>query len=439
MLSLVAGNALAAFEFTRATWDSNSALLAETRAQLGSERVKVWADINWSQLRPQDALLLVHPTHSLSVKDLNAFLRTGGRVALLDDFGAGGSLLENFQIRRVAAPSDPLEAFRNRPGLAIARREVPESESSPHPIVREVGQVVTNHATGLEAEPGVEWTPLLCIASHSRPPLTLAAVGVIGDAAACGLTEPQLPISGKCGRLFVMGDASVFIDLMLHFDGNRKLLQSLTSYLLEDDAWGPRGGTLYIATNDVGERGGNSDSEPFAQEFKRLSRAASGFVEELQSHGFSSDVCLWLACLAALLTASFALRATGRRHNPLPPRFVKAQSLLSQGGTAGRNALLSAATTTPDLVALELKSGAEKYLAAVLGCPVHAGAEEALRQLALRPEHAVYSSRIRALLGELARAESAVIQRNTGAFTENRLHVLAAQLDDQLQSFTHPH
>jgi hypothetical protein len=433
---LLASNLLAAFEFTRAAWDSNSALLTQVRGQLGGERVKVWADINWQQLKPQDALLIVHPTHTLSVENLNTFLRAGGRVALIDDFGAAGSLLENFQIHRVAAPTDPLEAFRNRAGLAIARREPSDaSGSSLHPIVREVFQVVTNHATGLEPEPGVEWTPLLSIASRSRPPITLAAVGVIGDANACGLTEAA-PVTAQCGRLFVMGDPSVFIDLMLHFDGNRKLLQSLTDYLLEDDAWGPRRGTLYIATNAIGERGGSAAREPLAQEIKRISRNISGYFRELSSQGFSSELCLLLAGLAALVTASVALRATAGRPSAVP-RFVKAQSLLSQGGTAGRNALLSAPSTPPDLVALELKSGAEKYLAAVLGCPIHAGAQEALRQVAARPGHAVFSSRLRTLFNELARAETSVIQRNSSAFTENQLHTVARQLDDQLQSFTH--
>src|SRR6185369_6512064 len=100
------------------------------------------------------------------------------------------------------------------------------------------------------------------IASTSEPSTALALIGVIGDAKRCGLAGESDDLSltpsaatGKCGRLFAMGDPSAVMNSMLRYPGNRALAGRLVEYLVGDDTWGHRGGTLYIVTNDFTERG----------------------------------------------------------------------------------------------------------------------------------------------------------------------------------------
>src|SRR5690606_10799479 len=178
----------------------------------------VEATINWETLRPEDALLIIHPETDLSFSEASAFLSAGGRLGVIDDFGRADDLLRRFQIARVPAPT-PAESFRNNPALAIAHAHWTSSESGvtlTHPIAEEVDRVVTNHPQGLRELPGVELTRVLDIQGELGESVALAVVGVIGDAQACGLNEVGSPRgNATCGRLFAMSDPSVFIDLMM--------------------------------------------------------------------------------------------------------------------------------------------------------------------------------------------------------------------------------
>ena len=76
-----------------------------------------------------------------------------------------------------------------------------------------------------------------------------AGRGVIGDARACGLmsgAQAEAVPGGQCGRLLAMADPSAFINLMLRYPGNRNFARGVLKYLLEDDSWGRRAGTLRI-------------------------------------------------------------------------------------------------------------------------------------------------------------------------------------------------
>src|SRR5690606_25117398 len=119
-----------------------------------------------------------------------------------------------------------------------------------------VERVVTNHPQGLRELPGVELTRVLTLRGKSGESVALAVVGVIGDAEACGLNPPHTrQPNATCGRLFAMSDPSVFIDLMMQFDGNEKLARGVVKYLTESDVWGPRNGKLYIVANRFGQVG----------------------------------------------------------------------------------------------------------------------------------------------------------------------------------------
>ena len=61
-------------------------------------------------------ILIFHPEHAVASEKLAAFLGAGGRVAVLDDFGAGNEILERFQIERVPAPTPTPRHASPQPG-----------------------------------------------------------------------------------------------------------------------------------------------------------------------------------------------------------------------------------------------------------------------------------------------------------------------------------
>src|SRR5262245_22492906 len=68
------------------TWDGLDKLVAladEAHVELVAPH-----EVALSAVDAKDALLIIGPTKSLPVSGLSAFLREGGRVALLDDFGS---------------------------------------------------------------------------------------------------------------------------------------------------------------------------------------------------------------------------------------------------------------------------------------------------------------------------------------------------------------
>src|SRR5438067_678213 len=93
VMAAILGRASAAhagpFDAREVDWEGCSGLLELARAELGESRVVVLATLDWSDVKPEDAILLIHPDHAVAAEKLAAFLRADGRVAVLDDFGAG--------------------------------------------------------------------------------------------------------------------------------------------------------------------------------------------------------------------------------------------------------------------------------------------------------------------------------------------------------------
>jgi hypothetical protein len=135
-------------------WEGLSQLLRTAQGELGAQRVVVASTLDLGDLRRADALLIIHPERALDAEELTIFMRSGGRIILLDDYGTGDGLLAHFHIRRVPLPDRPAAMLRGNPALAIAE---PASDS---PAVRDVSRIVTNHATGLE-QPALK--PLLVV------------------------------------------------------------------------------------------------------------------------------------------------------------------------------------------------------------------------------------------------------------------------------------
>lgn len=409
--------ARAAFDFKDESWEGSSELLRIARTSLGRNRVRVTPVVPWDELRPSDALLVVHPERALDYREAAAFLAAGGRVALLDDFGKGDALLERFRIRRVRAPLSPTDALRSNAALPIAVPRV-DPEASAHPILRGVRQVVTNHPTALETEKGLQLTTILEFRSSDEPPLPFALIGVIGDARRCGLVSdvaenaPAAAVtSGTCGRLLAMGDASVLMNQMLRYPGNRTLAERLIEYLLGDDSWGKRGGILYLVANEFTERGSYGSGGGLAGAIEDRIDGLSQWVDSVRREGLPASLAWFLAGCVGLAVGVWTARSATKRYRRVLPRYTRETPPVAQGGLSGRAALLAAPSTHPALSVLELKSGLEEVLRDRLGLAATASREAILeeidRQGALGRRN---SELLVSLFEQMSRSELAVAQ-----------------------------
>jgi hypothetical protein len=76
--------------------------------------------LNWEDVQPEDGVLVLHPLQSMDPDDTTAFMKAGGRLAILDDYGLGDETLSRFHIDRIPPPLRPVRALRDRAALAIA-------------------------------------------------------------------------------------------------------------------------------------------------------------------------------------------------------------------------------------------------------------------------------------------------------------------------------
>lgn len=336
-LSGWASVARAAFEVSDTTWEGCSELFELAKKRLGRDRLEIAATLDYSKLTPKDGVVILHPDVPLDYAELSAFLRAGGRLALLDDHGSGDKFLARFQIYRVRAPLSPAKMLRDNPNLPIAEpavQIVAGQEQNRHPITQNVDSVVTNHPTAL-THPNL--TPVLTIAARGEPDATLAVTGIIMNR----------------GRLFAMGDPSAFINLMLRYPGNRKFAEGLLSYLVEPDSWGERGGKLYFVTNHFQQKGQFGDRGGLLSGLGQSFADALGDVHE---HGLPEPLPLLLSAIGCLAVMAWALLYAARTRSRATPRYSAAEPLVAQGGVAGRIAVLSAPSTDAALGLSELRS-----------------------------------------------------------------------------------
>ena len=353
LLGLTREACAASFEFNDSGWEGSSELLRLARSRLGTDRVCLVAALDYASLRPADGLLILHPTVSLASDALDEFMLSGGRVAVLDDFGSSGSFLERFGIRRTNPPLRPRETLRGNPNLAWA---VPIHNSgdgqgeSVHSMVVGLSRLLTNHPTTF-TNPGL--TPVLEIRAADGTAYPLAISGVIKQR----------------GRLFVMGDPSAVINLMLRYPENRLYAERLIEYLVMDDTWGVRGGKLYLVANGFSQL--NTRADVLAPQFL-VSRLRDGGRALLQMR--VSEFTAWiLGLIVALAIGREAWQRLGKRADVYRPRFAMPVPLVSQPGEAGRAAVLAAPSTPRGLILLELMSGVTAHLAARLDINENAG------------------------------------------------------------------
>lgn len=384
----------APFEGSDSSWQGATELVELAQKRLGKERVEVVDAIDYSALKPADGVIILRPEVELDYEQLSAFLRAGGRVAVLDDFGTGGALLERFHIHRIPAPRRPAEMLRHNPELAIAVpavQQVAGFEQGRHPVVANVRKLITNHPTAL-THPNL--TPVLEIPAIGEPDATLAVTGIIVNR----------------GRLFAMGDPSVVINQMLRYPGNRAFAEGLVEYLVEDDSWGTRSGKLYIVANNFSERGQFGGGTSLGRELRDRLDGLREALSSVHREGLPDLLATILAALTALGALAWIGLVSTRPYRQTTPRYASATPLFAQGGVAGRAAVLAAPTTDRVLALLELRSALVEGLSHRLGLDANVGAttllEEIDRQDALSRRS---SGELKEMLEEMNRAESAVM------------------------------
>jgi hypothetical protein len=353
----------ASLELESDDWEGLSQLLRLAKNELGPDRVAAPHALDLGALHPNDALVLVHPERKLAASDLASFLHAGGRIVLLDDFGTGDGLLAHFGIRRIALPERPAAMLRSNPQLALA-----ESVGA-HPVVRGVARVVTNHATGL-TDTGL--APLLVVRGRGEPAVLFAVAGVVGH-----------------GRFLAVGDASVAMNAMLRYPGNRALALSLLRYAAAARDEGgdppsggetpakatapspPVAGKVYILSNDFEFTGHYGPPSTWADAGRMTEEAFDAL-----HHGVPSAAAYLVALVVGLAVVAWTSVRAGRTHRPSMPAFVRPTPLVLQGGVAGHAASLGATGASGALVMLELKTALEEALAARLGLDRMASADE---------------------------------------------------------------
>jgi hypothetical protein len=393
------------FELRETGWEGAKGLVDLARHELGDGRVIASGKLDWHAIQPTDGILVLHPEVVADGDELAAFLRAGGRAAILDDFGVGDRILRRYEIKRVPAPAAPLYALRGNPNLALAEpvsETVAGRKGGVHPVVAEVGRLVTNHPTGL-LHPDL--STVLRIRASGEADVALAVAGQVGK-----------------GRLFAMGDPSAVINLMLRYPGNRAFASGLVRYLVDDDTWGARQGKLYIVSNrfeEVGVYGADSSN---LRELRERLRSLRAEIQKIGGDGLPREVSFGLAvaCAAGLLFWSLSIAARPYRHPQ--PRFARGAPLLAQGGAAGRAAVLVAETTHRGLILLEQKDALEEEIGLLLGMDtpptMMIAIEEIQRRGLLDPTRL---AALRAVFFEMGSAETAVTTGTPLRITQKQL------------------
>lgn len=355
-LLLLAGAAEAAFELTDTSWEGCSQLLSIARELLGSERVIVATTLDWQTLDASDAVLVVHPTGPLDPDEAAAFMKVGGRLGVIDDFGAADRFLQHFKLERRALPAHPSQFLRGNREFAVALpafASAAERGPGVHPTLQDVAAVVLNHATGFD-----------------HPDLT-SVLEVRGSRDASGAIPEvvAVAVAGQVekGRLFAVGDPSAFMNSMLRYPGNRAFALGLLRYLSDFDATPPRHARLFVLVNEFDEANSFAGVTPLHKGFDRALRAAATGIRGLKSQGFPWWMHMLVAGACGIAVLAWSFRALLTLYAPRLPRFARGVTYAAQGGMAGRLAVLAAPGTPLELALLELREALVEALSAKLG------------------------------------------------------------------------
>src|SRR5262249_36826153 len=146
---------------------------------------------------------------------------------------------------------------------------------------------------------------------------------------------------------------SIVMNSMLRYAGNKNFARGLLRYAVDADAWGKRGGRVFILAGSFEQKGN------FGGERNALSewlRDVKDLLDQIRKEGLPSALA-WSAAIAlGLALVIWVGSRAGRLHKPVVPRFVRRIPAVAQGGVAGHAAVIAAPQTTRILAVLELKS-----------------------------------------------------------------------------------
>jgi hypothetical protein len=205
-----------------------------------------------------------------------------------------------------------------------------------------------------------------------------------------------------------MADPSAVINLMLRYPGNRAFATGLVDYLVEDDRWGKRGGSLYLVANDLRQRGSFGGADDLSSQLASEIDALGDMVNELHTRGLPPVAAELLGVVAGLLSLGWVAWVATRPYRRIEPRFARALPVVAQGGLAGRAAALAAGTTHRALAVIEVKSALGEALADHLGLPPNSAPDELVRALGERNVSPARLAELKALLIELREVENSV-------------------------------
>jgi hypothetical protein len=384
LLAVPAGAAAAPFEPADRDWEGCSGLYDLARGTLGTDRVIAVSRLDWSEIGPNDGLLIIHPDRPVDGDRLFAFLDAGGRAAIIDDFGAGDRILGRFHIERVPPPARPLNSLRHNAELAIA--EPVAQIGKVHPSVEGVEHLVTNHPTalryGLPTTDGP--TPVLAIRAIDEPDGVIALAGAVG----------------RGGKLFAMGDPSVLINQMLRYPGNRAFATNLVRYLADDPASPAKRGRLFVVANRFSETGAFGGASTIVHGIENAASDAIQNARDFSSDGLSGPLGLVLSAVLAAAAGAWTVKHASRVHRAVVPVFSRRTPVAAQGGASGRAALLSKGPESNVLAMIELKNALEEGLAHQIGIEGWVSSTTLLDQV--KAKRALDEAGIRALKGILS-------------------------------------
>lgn len=381
----------AAFDVNDTSWEGCSELLDIARAELGAARVVPVAVLDWEQVKPEDGVLALHPLQGMDADETAAFMKAGGRLAIIDDYGRGDDTLRRFHIERTSPPSRPAQALRNRPALAIAEPVidvVAGRATGPHPVVANVQKLVTNHPTGL-IHPNL--SPVLQIKAIGEPDVIIAVAGQVGK-----------------GRLFAMSDPSAMMNQMLRYPGNRAFAAGLTRYLVDDDGPMLRKGRLFLVANRFDEKGSFGGETTLRKDIDSAAASLQDALADARNNGFPPWMHVSLAVIIIGVASIWAMRAAARLYKSPLPRYARRIPLIAQGGAAGRFAMLAAPSSARGLVLLELKSALYETVAHRFGLEVEPAPEVLIRLVASVADAALVDE-LRNAVDLMGRVETAVV------------------------------
>ena len=125
----------AAFDIRDTGWEGCSELLEVARAELGAARVVTVGVLDWDDVRAEDGVLAIHPEQAMDAEETTAFMKAGGRLAIVDDYGRGDEILSRFRIERSSPPGRPVSTHEITCKFLVFRafhevRRVPSPRSS---------------------------------------------------------------------------------------------------------------------------------------------------------------------------------------------------------------------------------------------------------------------------------------------------------------------